>query len=391
MPGPVVHRPVYAPALVGFVGGNSGGGVSWSISLSAGNPGVAWFALAPGEIYRPAYTRNTVYFTRVNNHRHYDNRPHKIPDPIARDYYRNQREQGAIMAMPAQDFVKGRHAQDRGRNLRDDNQREWSRMPVSTGMPIAPVSESRNGGQRPVAERPPFKELPGRVIGTRTTPDAPAMNDRLARRFAEQNGTAPGAGPVVVGRDPREDRRPDSGNERRRDEQRDGPRNTPDRQPEAPRMRSITREIGAPINRNEVRPENPRRTEQRTEPRIEQRPEQGREQQENRRERFNEFRREQRPEMRNEQRNEPRAELPQEIRRDMYRQQPMAPAELPRAPEPMRIERPAREMPRMPPPEMRPQRQAAQEVQRPEPPREMRMQRPEKTPQDGNGRWKRSE
>ena len=57
----------------------------------------------------------------------------------------------------------------------------------------------------------------------------------------------------------------------------------------------------------------------------------------------------------------------------------------------MRIERPAREVPRMPPPEMRPQRQAPQEVQRPEPPREMRMQRQEKPQQDGNGRWRRGE
>src|SRR5450432_4141209 len=52
VPGPVRARPVYAPALVAFVGGNN-----FQISVGTGGPsrGVAWFPLAPGEVYRPAY------------------------------------------------------------------------------------------------------------------------------------------------------------------------------------------------------------------------------------------------------------------------------------------------------------------------------------------------
>jgi hypothetical protein len=62
VPGPVVRRPVYAPALVAFVGGNGfhvavgGGGVA----------AVAWFPLGPREVYRPAYAVSPVYINRVN-------------------------------------------------------------------------------------------------------------------------------------------------------------------------------------------------------------------------------------------------------------------------------------------------------------------------------------
>ncbi len=60
-PGPV-FRPVYAPALVAFVGGNG-----WSASLAiGGGGGVAWFPLGPREVYVPAYRVSTTYVNRVN-------------------------------------------------------------------------------------------------------------------------------------------------------------------------------------------------------------------------------------------------------------------------------------------------------------------------------------
>ena len=54
VPGPVAVRPVYAPALVGWVSGSSGGN-QWGISFAAGGVGLAWFALGPHDPYRPAY------------------------------------------------------------------------------------------------------------------------------------------------------------------------------------------------------------------------------------------------------------------------------------------------------------------------------------------------
>src|SRR5262252_4633526 len=53
VPGPITVRPVYAPALVVFVGG-------------AGGANVAWFPLGPREVYVPSYRVSRDYVTRVN-------------------------------------------------------------------------------------------------------------------------------------------------------------------------------------------------------------------------------------------------------------------------------------------------------------------------------------
>jgi len=62
VPGPVVVRPVYAPALVAFVGGGSG----FHFSLAIGGGGVGWFPLAPGEVYVPPYRVSPTYVNNVN-------------------------------------------------------------------------------------------------------------------------------------------------------------------------------------------------------------------------------------------------------------------------------------------------------------------------------------
>src|SRR5215471_9536150 len=62
IPGRVVARPVYAPALVAFVGGSH---FSMAVSFGSGG-GVAWFPLGPHEVYRPAYHVSEVYVRQVN-------------------------------------------------------------------------------------------------------------------------------------------------------------------------------------------------------------------------------------------------------------------------------------------------------------------------------------
>jgi hypothetical protein len=59
---PVIVRPVYAPALVAFIGGDN-----FQLSLSSGSTaGIGWFPLAPGEVYRPAYVASRDYVRNVN-------------------------------------------------------------------------------------------------------------------------------------------------------------------------------------------------------------------------------------------------------------------------------------------------------------------------------------
>jgi phage FluMu protein gp41 len=59
IPGPRNIRPVYAPALVAFVGGGG-----WSVGIGSGP--VGWFPLGPGEIYNPWYRASRSYYTQVN-------------------------------------------------------------------------------------------------------------------------------------------------------------------------------------------------------------------------------------------------------------------------------------------------------------------------------------
>src|ERR1700746_657244 len=60
VPGPIVVRPVYAPALVAFVGG---GGFHLSVGVGEGG---AWFPLGPGEVYMPPYRVSRGYVNNVN-------------------------------------------------------------------------------------------------------------------------------------------------------------------------------------------------------------------------------------------------------------------------------------------------------------------------------------
>jgi Family of unknown function (DUF6600) len=59
-PGAYVARPVYAPALVAFIGGGSFG-----IAISVGKP-VGWVPLAPGERFHPWYHTGPTYVRQVN-------------------------------------------------------------------------------------------------------------------------------------------------------------------------------------------------------------------------------------------------------------------------------------------------------------------------------------
>ncbi len=60
VPGPRVARPVYAPALVGWIGGPAGD------PLIVGGADVGWFPLGPQEVYVPGYRVSPAYARNVN-------------------------------------------------------------------------------------------------------------------------------------------------------------------------------------------------------------------------------------------------------------------------------------------------------------------------------------
>jgi hypothetical protein len=99
VPGRLGPRPVYAPALVMFVGGS--GGVSFSLSIGS-DPGIGWFPLGPGEAWRPFYRTSPRYVTSVNRYI-------VINNQVTNNYfYINQRHPSAVTAVRVEDFSRGR-------------------------------------------------------------------------------------------------------------------------------------------------------------------------------------------------------------------------------------------------------------------------------------------
>ena len=144
VPGPLRVRPVYAPALVAFVGGNN-----FTISVSSGEParGIAWFPLAPGEVYRPAYRVSRNYFTNVNVSNTnvsntYVTNIYNRPD-APNTVYRNREQRGGMTAVPAAVFVQSRPVAQSAvvvsRNV-------VAAAPVTGVAAIAPVRASVIGG-----------------------------------------------------------------------------------------------------------------------------------------------------------------------------------------------------------------------------------------------------
>jgi hypothetical protein len=97
VPGTIVARPVYAPALVAFVGGSG-----WHASLTVNQP-VAWFPLGPREPFIPVYHVSPEYVRAVNV-------THVTVTNVAvtNITYVNRSVPGAVTAVPRDAFVGAR-------------------------------------------------------------------------------------------------------------------------------------------------------------------------------------------------------------------------------------------------------------------------------------------
>jgi hypothetical protein len=180
IPGPVSVRPVYAPALVAFIGG---GDLRLSLSVGGVAAGIAWFPLGPGEVYQPAYRVSREYFTNVNvsNTRVtnvnitnvYNN--YTTNTTVTNVTYRNREAPGAVTAVPTTAFVQ---SQPVARAAVQVPREVITRQPVSPVARVAPTRASlvaasaaapaTAGGQH----RPPARALQREVVA-RTKPPAP--------------------------------------------------------------------------------------------------------------------------------------------------------------------------------------------------------------------------
>jgi hypothetical protein len=185
VPGPVVVRPVWAPALVGFVGGGPG------FHFAAG-VGVGWFPLAPGEVFVPGYhvsrtyvnnvniTNTTVNVTKVTNV--YNTVIINKNTTINNVTYVNQHVTNGVTVVSREAFVNARPA---AQNLMRVEPREIASAPVSRAVAAEPVRTSVMGAGRPVVNRPPAAVVSRPVVAVRT-PAAPPRS--LEQRQSEAGG-----------------------------------------------------------------------------------------------------------------------------------------------------------------------------------------------------------
>jgi hypothetical protein len=202
VPGPIVvsQPPVYAPALVAFVGGDGGGrGVDWGVSLAIGGAvaaGVAWFPLGPGEPWHPRWGNSWSphYYDRVNRTTIVNNRTVNVTN--IHNTYINYRAPGGVTAVPATAFV---HGQPVGRFAQKVDPAQWRNAQINPGGPgIAPVRQSFGGDLRNANYRPPAAATARAVVATRNPGMPAAYRDNLAQRFAQSGGRVPGAGEPIV-------------------------------------------------------------------------------------------------------------------------------------------------------------------------------------------------
>jgi hypothetical protein len=173
VPGPVVVRPVWAPALVAFVGGGPG------FHFSAG-VGVGWFPLAPGEVYVPGYhvsrayvnnvniTNTAVNITRVTNV--YNTVIVNRTTNVNNITYVNQHVNNGVTVVSHDTFVNARPVADHVMRV---DPREIAAAPVSHVVAAEPVRTSVIGAGRPVSRRPPTAIISRPVVAVRTPPPPP--------------------------------------------------------------------------------------------------------------------------------------------------------------------------------------------------------------------------
>lgn len=170
-PGPRVVRPVYAPALVAWVGGPN-----FSVAIGGRTgPAVGWMPLGPHEAYRPGYPTSPRYVDRLNDGRRWD---------PARPHF-NRGAPGAVTVVPGGALVPRQPVAgaawrvDEGEVQRAFRDRHFDDRP-----PGAPVGNWRGNGA-------PRTALPGQPAAPFAPP--PRGNERGGHRQPER--------PAVTGTD----------------------------------------------------------------------------------------------------------------------------------------------------------------------------------------------
>ncbi|HEX2662439.1 MAG TPA: DUF6600 domain-containing protein [Candidatus Acidoferrum sp.] len=192
-------RPVYAPALVAWVGG-----AHWGVGVAVGGApaaGVAWFPLGPRDVYCPSYHVSQTYVTNVNvsnttiiNRTQVTNVYNNVyvnkTVNVTNVTYQNQTAPNAVTAVSHQAFVS---AQPVHNNMIRAGQKEFASAPVAPIAPaVAPEQRSVLGAGAPARVRPPAPIL-SRPVVAKMAPPPPPVSFVKQQEMVRDNGGRPPA------------------------------------------------------------------------------------------------------------------------------------------------------------------------------------------------------
>ena len=208
------ERPVYAPALVAFVGG-------LELAAQLGNQGrdsgpVGWFPLGPREAYVPPYSTNRDYYQRIN-------RAARIQDRDLEDRWQRAQRREAFVAgqnsvlanqrfatvVPSQAFVRSQPVQRAALKVTPDQMAKAAVAPVSA--PPAPAAsiaaaadpktnaKPANDKSSPEAKGPAQSRAQAGDLASKTT--AGDMQTLARPKAAETDRKAGAPGPKIASTD----------------------------------------------------------------------------------------------------------------------------------------------------------------------------------------------
>jgi hypothetical protein len=181
VPGPMVVRPVYAPALVAFVGG---GGFGFSVSFGGGFNGIGWFPLGPRDVYIPGYRCSPRYFQTVNVTNTRIVNVTQVRDVyntavVNRDMshvdYMYSHNEVAITAVPRDTFVNARPVGTAAIRVTPD---QILNARVTGSAPVQPTRSSYVSANAKVATAKPAVPFEQRPVVAKLPPATPVRNER---------------------------------------------------------------------------------------------------------------------------------------------------------------------------------------------------------------------
>ncbi|HZQ68556.1 MAG TPA: DUF6600 domain-containing protein [Terriglobales bacterium] len=185
VPGPVYVRPVYAPALVAWFGGDH-----FAVGLSFGG-GYGWCPLGYGEPYIPWYRGSRRYFqnvnvtnTRITNITYVTNNYYNDVDhhrhPGRPWQYANVKAPGAVTAVPRDVVEHSRPVAQARIPVSHRDVKDWGRASLAGDVQVAPAREARLGYNSPQPAPRPADHIVTRPVVAKIAPPVAPARERFS-------------------------------------------------------------------------------------------------------------------------------------------------------------------------------------------------------------------